>query len=58
MIRDGDLTPAGAADLLQVSQEEILDLLRVETANDDERHEFDELPAPAAPRAKRGAAAR
>ena len=57
MIRDGDLTPAGAADLLQVSQEEILDLLRVETANDDERHEFDELPVPAAPRAKRGAAA-
>ena len=58
MIRDGDLTPAGAADLLQVSQEEILDLLRVETANDDERHEFDELPVPAAPRTKRGAAAR
>lgn len=58
MIRDGDLTPAGAADLLQVSQEEILDLLRVETANDAERHEFDELPVPAAPRTKRGAAAR
>lgn len=58
MIRDGDLTPTGAADLLHVSQEEILEeLLRFASASNDERQEFNELPTPAAPRAKRGAAA-
>lgn len=57
MILEGDLTPAGAADLLGVSQEEILnDLLVFAAANSTEEREFDELPYPSAPRAKRGAA--
>ncbi len=54
LVRDGDLTPTGAADLLQVSQEEVLGELLAppEPAQESERREFDELPAPTAPRTK------
>jgi Zn-dependent peptidase ImmA (M78 family)/transcriptional regulator with XRE-family HTH domain len=49
LIDAGDLSPAGAADLLQVAQEEILDELLAppEPAQESERREFDELPGPA-----------
>lgn len=58
LILDGDLIPAGAADLLHVSQEEIQEeLLAFAEASEEEEREFDELPDPSAPRAKRKVAA-
>src|SRR5215208_4994315 len=52
MVENDDLTPAGAADLLNVAQEEILGelLARPEPASDTESREFAELPAPSRPR--------
>jgi Zn-dependent peptidase ImmA (M78 family)/transcriptional regulator with XRE-family HTH domain len=58
LIQEEELSPAGAADLLRVSQEEILgELLAFAGAEDEERQEFVELPDPTAPRVKRGATA-
>lgn len=54
MIQEDDLTPASAADLLHVSQEEILrELLAFAAANAAEVQEFAELPNPTVTRAKR-----
>jgi Zn-dependent peptidase ImmA (M78 family)/transcriptional regulator with XRE-family HTH domain len=52
LIRSDNLTPGGAADLLQVAQEEILlDLLaKPAPATENESREFTELPAPASVR--------
>ncbi len=53
MILEGDLTPAGAAELLNVSQEEILgELLKLEGATKTEEREFAELPEPVTVRRK------
>ena len=54
LVQEDELCPAGAADLLRVSQEEILgELLAFASAKDEEEREFVELPDPPAPRAKR-----
>jgi transcriptional regulator with XRE-family HTH domain/Zn-dependent peptidase ImmA (M78 family) len=54
LVQEDELSPAGAADLLHVSQEEILgDLLAFASAEDEESREFVELPLPSAPRGKR-----
>lgn len=54
LVQENELSPAGAADLLRVSQEEILgELLVFALAKDEEEREFVELPDPPAPRAKR-----
>jgi hypothetical protein len=55
MILEDELTPAGAADLLHVSQEEIVgELLTFAESSPAEDQEFEELPHPSAPRARRG----
>ena len=56
MVTGDDLTPAGAADLLRVSQEEILQelLASPEAADPEELREFTELPAPTTPRRTKG----
>jgi Zn-dependent peptidase ImmA (M78 family)/DNA-binding XRE family transcriptional regulator len=57
-IHEEALTPAGAADLLQVPVEEILsDLLPLPQASREETREFAELPEPNAPRSRRKSAA-
>lgn len=58
MVRDDELTPAGAADLLNVAQEELLGelLATPEPASDRESREFLELPMPAGSRRKARAA--
>ncbi len=58
-IHEEELTPAGAADLLQVPAEEILaDLLQpFPQATPEEEREFAELPEPNAPRSRRKPAA-
>jgi hypothetical protein len=55
LIESGDLSPAGAADLLQLAQEEVLGelLSPPEQAADNERQEFEELPAPVVSRGRR-----
>lgn len=59
LIRSDDLTPGGAADLLQVAQEEVLlDLLaEPASATENESREFAELPDPSVRRKGRNAAA-
>lgn len=53
-ILDDQLTPLGAADLLDVSVEEIQqDLMAFTQASNAELAEFEELPAPNAPRSRR-----
>lgn len=58
LVQGDELSPAGAADLLRVSQEEILgELLAFASAKDEEEREFVELPDPPAPRTKRSVTA-
>jgi hypothetical protein len=54
LVESGKLGPAGAADLLEVSPEEIRDelLAMPAPANTDESREFDELPLPLPPRSR------
>jgi Zn-dependent peptidase ImmA (M78 family)/DNA-binding XRE family transcriptional regulator len=56
LVSEGDLSPAGASDLLHVPQEEILEdlLARPEVARPEEFKEFSELPEPGTPRSRTG----
>lgn len=55
LVSDGEVTPAAAADLLQVSVEEVLERLLAtpEPATPEDQREFAELPGPTARHGKR-----
>lgn len=54
LVSEGELSPAGAGDLLQVPKEEVLEelLAKPEIASPEESKEFFELPEPGTPRSR------